>query len=90
MVDKTRTLMEFADNIAEASFLVDSLFCAVDILHKNGYGFQQVVPEFIGCHSYEQRPFQYSLHIEYEDGDLDHFEYLAKEGIDPDLILMRW
>jgi len=35
MVNKTRTLMEFVDNIAEASFLVDSLFCAVDILHLN-------------------------------------------------------
>ena len=32
---------------------------------------------------YEQIPFQYSLHVEQEDGSLKHFEFLAKEGEDP-------
>ena len=30
-----------------------------------------------------QIPFQYSLHIEYEDGTLEHREFLAEAGTDP-------
>ena len=30
-----------------------------------------------------QIPFQYSIHIEQENGDLEHREFLAQEGIDP-------
>ena len=53
------------------------------IYHLDFETFQQAVPEFIGCRPYEQIPFQYSLHVEYEDGRLEHFEFLAKEGEDP-------
>lgn len=53
------------------------------IYHLDFETFQQAVPEYIGCHPYEQIPFQYSLHIEYEDGRLEHSEFLAKEGEDP-------
>ncbi len=53
------------------------------IYHLDFETFQQAVPEFIGCHPYEQIPFQYSLHVEYEDGRLEHFAFLAKEGEDP-------
>ena len=42
MADKTRELMKSVDNIAEASFCYDSLFCAVDILHRNGDGWDLV------------------------------------------------
>ena len=42
MADRTRVLMESADNIAEASFCYESLFCAVDILHRNGDGWDLV------------------------------------------------
>ena len=45
--------------------------------------FQQAIPEFEGGKPYEQIPFQYSLHVEYEDGRLEHLEFLAKEGTDP-------
>ena len=31
-----------AENIAEASFSIDGLYCAVDILHKNGDGYDIV------------------------------------------------
>ena len=41
-----RQTMEYiaagAENIAEASFFVDGLYCAVDILHKNGDGWDIV------------------------------------------------
>ena len=40
MTEKTRQLMKAgSENIAEAAFLVDGLFCAVDILHKHGKGY---------------------------------------------------
>ena len=43
MAEKTRRLMETgSDNIAEAAFYVDGLYCAVDILHKDGDGYDIV------------------------------------------------
>ncbi|MCR5081901.1 MAG: DUF2779 domain-containing protein [Parasporobacterium sp.] len=53
------------------------------IYHLDFETFQQAVPEFEDGSPYAQIPFQYSLHIEYEDGHLDHKEFLAKEGTDP-------
>ena len=53
------------------------------IYHLDFETFQQAIPEFEGGKPYEQIPFQYSLHIEYEDGRLEHKEFLAKEGTDP-------
>lgn len=44
--------------------------------------YQQAIPLFKGISAYEQIPFQYSLHIEYEDGTLEHKEFLANEDID--------
>jgi predicted RecB family nuclease len=46
--------------------------------------YMQPVPPFDGLRPYEQIPFQYSVHsIEAEDGELQHREFLAKEGADP-------
>ena len=42
MVDNTAKLMNSADIIAEASFNFDYMFCTVDILHKNGDGWDIV------------------------------------------------
>ncbi|WP_083568595.1 DUF2779 domain-containing protein [Arcobacter sp. LA11] len=53
------------------------------IYHLDFETFQQAIPEFKGISPYQQIPFQYSLHIEYADGTLEHKEYLAKDGIDP-------
>lgn len=53
------------------------------IYHLDFETFQQAVPEFEGGQPYAQIPFQYSLHIEYEDGRLEHKEFLANEGTDP-------
>jgi predicted RecB family nuclease len=40
MAAKTKRFMEAGtENIAEASFCIDGLYCAVDILHKNGEGY---------------------------------------------------
>ena len=45
---------------------------------------QPVIPEYQGTHSYQQIPFQYSLHyIEEPDGELKHKEFLGVSGEDP-------
>lgn len=44
--------------------------------------YQQAIPEYKGIKPFEQIPFQYSLHIEYEDGTLIHKEYLSEDSID--------
>lgn len=53
------------------------------IYHLDFETYQQAIPKFEGITPFGQIPFQYSLHIEYEDGRLEHKEFLAKEGIDP-------
>ena len=53
------------------------------IYHLDFETFQQAIPQFKGISPYQQIPFQYSLHIEHENGTLEHKEYLALDGIDP-------
>ena len=40
------------------------------------------MPEFIGLRPYEQIPFQFSIHKDYGNGNLEHFEFLAEPGTD--------
>ena len=70
-VIKTNEIKEFLDTLQ------------YPLYHLDFETFQQAIPEYDGLHPYEQIPFQYSLHIEYEDGRLEHREFLAKEGTDP-------
>ncbi|NOQ32366.1 MAG: DUF2779 domain-containing protein [Helicobacteraceae bacterium] len=56
---------------------------AYPIYHLDFETFQQAVPEFKGISPFEQIPFQYSLHIEHENGMLEHKEFLAQDGTDP-------
>lgn len=42
--------------------------------------YQDIIPHYKGCRPYQQIPFQYSLHILYEDGTLEHKEFLG-DGI---------
>ena len=53
------------------------------LYHLDFETFQQAIPQYDGLSPYSQIPFQYSLHIEQEDGSLEHREFLAKEGTDP-------
>ena len=57
------------------------------IYHLDFETFQLAIPIWEGCVPYEQIPFQYSIHIENQDGKIEHREFLAKEGIDPRLTL---
>ncbi len=53
------------------------------LYHLDFETFQQAIPEWRGISPFMQIPFQYSLHIEQQDGSLTHKEFLAKEGLDP-------
>jgi len=53
------------------------------IYHLDFETFQQAIPEWKGISPFMQIPFQYSLHIEHEDGRLEHSEFLAVDGVDP-------
>ena len=53
------------------------------LYHLDFETFQQAVPEFIGLRPYEQIPFQFSIHKDYGNGNLEHFEFLAEPGADP-------
>lgn len=44
---------------------------------------QFVVPEWAGTRPYEQLPFQWSCHVEHEDGTLVHQEFLDTTGNSP-------
>jgi hypothetical protein len=53
------------------------------IYHLDFETYQQAIPQFRGVGAYMQIPFQYSIHIEHEDGRLEHREFLAQAGKDP-------
>lgn len=42
-------------------------------------GYSSAIPRFSGFGAYEQIPFQYSLHILHEDGEMEHKEFLITE-----------
>ncbi|NVJ53926.1 MAG: DUF2779 domain-containing protein [Campylobacteraceae bacterium] len=52
------------------------------IYHLDFETYQQAIPQYKGIKPFEQIPFQYSLHIEHEDGTLEHKEYLSKHCVD--------
>lgn len=41
------------------------------------------VPIWLGTRPYQQVPFQFSLHLEQEDGSITHHEFLSVDGMDP-------
>jgi len=59
------------------------------LYHLDFETFQQAIPEWKGISPFMQIPFEYSLHIEQEDGALTHKEFLAKEGVDPRYTLAK-
>lgn len=71
---------EFIDKVTIKEFL-DTL--SYPLYHLDFETFQQAVPEFIGIRPYEQIPFQFSIHKDYGNGNLEHFEFLAEAGADP-------
>lgn len=73
----------------EAEIDVEAIKQFVNKLHYPIYfldfeTFSSAIPLYENSSPYQQIPFQYSLHfIEYEDGPLQHKEFLAEAGKDP-------
>ncbi|WP_233709720.1 DUF2779 domain-containing protein [Helicobacter salomonis] len=57
------------------------------LCHLDFETYQSAIPSFDGMKPYSQIPFQYSLHIEYADGRMEHQEFLAECGTDGRLAL---
>lgn len=54
------------------------------LYHLDFETMQPAIPQFKGTKPYQQIPFQYSLHIQYEPcGPVDHKEFLAVSGQNP-------
>jgi hypothetical protein len=79
-VDNWMTQRTYIDRDAIHVFLSTLTY---PIYHLDFETFQQAVPQWSEISPYQQIPFQYSLHIEYADGTLEHREFLAPAGTDP-------
>lgn len=79
-VDNWKTQSDFIDTDAIGEFLSTLTY---PIYHLDFETFQQAIPQWSGLSPYQQIPFQYSLHIEHETGELEHREFLAPSGSDP-------
>jgi len=85
-VDQYKAQTTYIDKEAIQAFL-DTL--TYPVYHLDFETFQQAIPRWKGIKPFMQIPFQYSLHIEYTDGRLEHSEFLAEEGNDPREALAR-
>lgn len=59
------------------------------LFHFDFETFDTAVPIFDKSCPYQKIPFQYSLHIQHEDGRIEHFEYLAMGKEDPRIKLLE-
>lgn len=59
------------------------------LYHFDFESFSPVIPKYNDTRPYMRIPFQYSLHIEQEDGSLEHKEFLAENKEDPRIALLE-
>ena len=85
-IDVWRDKKNFIDKEAIRLFL-NSL--SYPIYHLDFETLAPAVPQFKGASPSTPYPFQYSLHIEYEDGKLIHKELLVEPGKDPREIVAK-
>ena len=85
-IDVWRDKKKFIDKEAIRLFL-DSL--SYPIYHLDFETLAPAIPKFRGASPSTPYPFQYSLHIEYEDGKLIHKEKLVEPGKDPREIIAK-
>ena len=78
-VENYKSKTTYIDNQKINEFVASLVY---PIYHLDFETFQQAIPEFKGIKPFEQIPFQYSIHIEYQDGTLEHKEFLAEDSID--------
>lgn len=53
------------------------------IHHLDFETFMPVIPRYKNTRPYQALPFQWSNHIQHEDGRLEHFEFLSNDDVDP-------
>lgn len=80
MVRLYKSKVEWIDKKKIKAFL-DRL--SYPIYHLDFETYQQAIPLFSGVRPFMQIPFQYSMHVEYENKELQHYEFLAESGSDP-------
>jgi len=66
---------------------IDSLVYPIYYFDFETYA--SAIPIFDNSRPWQKIPFQYSLHIEYENGTIDHKEFLATDNNDPRLALIE-
>jgi len=71
---------KFVDKESIKNFINDMKY---PIYHLDFETYTDGIPSFNNQRSYQQMCFQYSLHVEQEDGSIIHKEFLGKEGTDP-------
>ena len=73
---------EINNNKKSINKFLDTIEYPISFLDFETY--QDAIPSHPGIRSYEQIPFQFSLHIlESENAELNHVEFLAEPGLDP-------
>ena len=80
IVDAWKNQTEIVNKEEIESFLAEIKY---PLYHFDFETYQNAIPAFEGTKAFQQIPFQYSLHIEHENGDIEHKEFLGKEGTDP-------
>ena len=53
------------------------------LIHLDFETSNMAIPRWIGTRPYQQIPFQFSAHIQPQDGDIEHIEFLDLSGNDP-------
>jgi hypothetical protein len=51
--------------------------------HLDFEAFMPAIPLYAGNHPFDALPFQYSIHRESENGQVEHLEHLCRDGTDP-------
>ena len=78
--------------LTQTEYISDNLGNALSsirypVYHLDFETFTPAIPRLAGTRPYDAIPFQYSLHVEYEDGRVEHLEFLHEEDSDPMAVL---
>ncbi len=87
LTDKDRVIKEAIENnkIAVSKEHIKHFLKSLHypLYHLDFETFDTAVPIFDKSRPWQKIPFQYSLHIQHEDNEVEHFEFLAEGGEDP-------
>lgn len=87
IIKEAETKREVIVNKDEIKKFLDKL--QFPLYHFDFETFDTAIPIYDQSRPYQKIPFQYSLHIQHEDGKLEHYEYLADGNEDPRIKLLE-